>query len=135
MPEPYYSIHSGTIIDDGIDKVLKYAILDYKFTEQPTGRTDENGNDTYEISVSGNTGGTVNVWNNFGPPISNFLYPVKIVRASCKNSAGSTIFHGTVTINASFSVAVSSAGQVQEYHEGTQYNNEPCIATIEYTKV
>lgn len=122
-------VDTGVVAAGGAAPVLSYSTV-----EQATGRTDETGKPTFEITVVGTTGSAANTWNNVGNPIAGINYPVRIVRAYCKNAAGSTIWHGTITTGATFCVTIDSTGHVQEYHETTQFSSEPCVATIEYTK-
>ena len=106
----------------------------YSTDEQPTGRTDENGNPTYETTIIGVTGAAQNTWNNVGNPIPDFGTFVSLKRGNSLNTAGSYIIHGTVTSSLAFNLTMSSTGQLQEEHVGTSLNSQPVVATIEYTK-
>jgi len=122
------------VMSDGVGK------LNYSTEEQLTGRKNENGEPTYEITILGVTGSTASMWNNVGYAIPDFGDFVSLVRGYAVNTQGSHIPHGTFASNIAFSLTVTSDGQLQEEHIGSALNTNatgivPVIATIEYTKL
>jgi len=123
------------VLSGGVYSALGYKqkLVNYTTSEQATGRTDENGDPTYEITITGTTG-AAGTWNNIGAAIPGFASLVRLVRGTAKNVTGSYIPHGTTTTGIAFSLTVTSTGQLQEEHTGVPLNNQPVVATIEYTK-
>jgi len=126
---------NNLVLSGGVFSALAYKqkLLNYATSEQATGRNDESGNPTYEITVIGQTGAS-GTWNNVGAAIPGFASLVNIVRGVTKNTTGSFIPHGTISAGLQFALTVSSSGQIQEEHTGAPLNNQQVIATVEYTK-
>jgi len=123
------------VLSGGVYSALAYKqdLINYSTTERATGRTDENGSPTYEITINGTTG-AAGQWNNVGAAIPGFASFVRLVRGSATNTTGSFIPHGTTSTGLAFALTITSNGQLQEEHTGAPLNNRPIVATIEYTK-